>query len=343
MRTVNASLFLFAAFAFTHAVALPTHYRRQGGSSSASASIPSSSATASLDFLCPTTDNDGASLSNNTVDGDILTCSYGSLVCSYALENGNQVIEQDSSVNQTASPSNCPLNAVPASASATATASASASSSTAPPPDFKCPPTDNDGVSLSNSTLDSSGLDLTCSYDTSLGPRTCLYSEEDGGGLAENGSSIPSSCLPLADTVNGSSSASATSTASTSASSSTAPPPDFKCPPTDNDGVTLSNSTLDSSGLDLTCSYDTSMGPWTCVYSEEAHVFPQDGGGLAENGSSIPSSCPPLADPVSGSSSSSSSGSDSSDSSPLASLIALLEQLFGSDMDTKPCAGGAKC
>ncbi|KAJ7861384.1 hypothetical protein B0H14DRAFT_2575976 [Mycena olivaceomarginata] len=315
MRTFNASLFLFATLAFTHVAALPTNHRRQGGSPS-------------FDFECPRTDTDGVSLSGNTVDGDIITCFYDTSVCSYALENGNQVIEQDGSMSEGAPPS-CPPHADPSgsssSASATSTASASASSSTASfSVDFLCPPTDTDGVSLSNSTVE--GDILTCSYDTSLGPRTCDYTLQNGRQVTEQdgstGDAAPPSCPPNADPSDGSSSASATSTASTSASSSAASSSvDFLCPPTDTDGVSLSNSTVE--GDILTCSYDTSLGPRTCNYALQngSQVIEQDG----STGDAAPPSCPPNADPSDGSS----SGSDSSESQALASLIALLEQLFG--------------
>ncbi|KAF8184306.1 hypothetical protein K438DRAFT_1766392 [Mycena galopus ATCC 62051] len=108
MRTFNASLFVFAALAFTHAAALPTRYRRQGGSSS-------------VDFICPPKDLDGVSLANSTVDGDILTCLYGKTDCSYAVDvcflsvDGNQVVEQDGSMMSSAPPPSCALTADPSS------------------------------------------------------------------------------------------------------------------------------------------------------------------------------------------------------------------------------------
>ncbi|KAJ6535531.1 hypothetical protein B0H19DRAFT_1383073 [Mycena capillaripes] len=333
MRPFNASLFLFAALTFTHAAALPTNYRRQGGSpsASASASAASSSATSSLDFQCPPTDTDGVSLSGNTVDGDILTCSYdtslGPRTCSYALENGNQVIEQDGSMSGSVPPS-CPLQADPSSASssasATSTASASASSSSASSSrfDFQCPPTDTDGVSLSGNSIE--GFNLTCSYDTSMGPRTCNYALQNGGLINEqDGSTPPPSCPPNAVPRDGSSSESATSTASASVSSSTASSSlDFQCPATDTDGVSLSGNSV--GGEILTCSYDTDMGPRTCEYALEDgnQVIDQSGSGSVV---SAPS-CPAHADPSSGSS----SGSDSSNSNvsdALAAVIALLQKI----------------
>ncbi|KAF7344915.1 hypothetical protein MVEN_01653900 [Mycena venus] len=308
MRTFNASLFLFAALALTHAAALPTNYRRQSSSSSP-------------DFECPRTDTDGVSLSGNTIDGDIITCFYNSTVCSYALENGNQVIEQDGSMSGAAPPS-CPPNADPSSssssASATSTASASASTSSASP-DFECPRTDTDGVSLSGNTID--GDIITCFYNSTV----CSYALENGNQVIEQDGSMsgaaPPSCPPNADPSSTSSSASATSTASASASTSSASSVDFKCPPTDTDGVSLSNSTVE--GDILTCSYDTSLGPRTCDYTLQngSQVIEQDG----SMSGAAPPSCPPNADPSDGSS----PGSDSSESQALASLIALLEQLFG--------------
>ncbi|KAJ7144613.1 hypothetical protein C8R44DRAFT_725534 [Mycena epipterygia] len=268
-------------------------------------SAPTSSANASsADFLCPPKDDAGVSLSNSTVDGDILTCLYGSITCSYAENDGAQVIEQDSSVNQTAAPSSCPLNAIPASASASATSSASS------PSDFLCPPKDDAGVSLSNSTVD--GDILTCLY----GSITCSYAEN---------TAAPSSC-PL-NAIPASASASATSSASPSSASASSSV-DFLCPTKDNDGNTVD-------GDIITCS----CGSTTCSYAEN------DGNQVIDSSSgetAAPPSCPLTAIP-SGGSSSSSSSSDSSTSSAIASLIALLEQLFGDGKDASMCGNNAKC
>ncbi|KAF8175207.1 hypothetical protein K438DRAFT_2045756 [Mycena galopus ATCC 62051] len=309
MRTFNASLFLFAALAFTHAAALPTRYRRQGGSSS-------------VDFICPPKDLDGVSLANSTVDGDILTCLYGKTDCSYAVDvcflsvDGNEVVEQDGSMMSNGSmtssapppPPSCPLTADPSggSSSASATSTASASTSTSTSVNFVCPPTDLDGVSLSNSTVD--GDILTCLY----GKTDCSYAVDDGNEVVEQDGSMmssapPPSCPLNADPSSGSSSASATSTASASTSTSTSV--DFVCPPTDLDGVSLANSTVD--GDILTCLY----GKTDCSYAVDVCFLSVDGNEVVEqNGSMMssapPPSCPLTADPSSGSS----SGSGSSES-----------------------------
>ncbi|KAF8124636.1 hypothetical protein K438DRAFT_2154244 [Mycena galopus ATCC 62051] len=309
MRTFNASLFLFAALAFTHAAALPTRYRRQGGSSS-------------VDFICPPKDLDGVSLANSTVDGDILTCLYGKTDCSYAVDvcflpvDGNEVVEQDGSMMSNGSmtssappaPPSCPLTPDPSSgsSSASATSTASASTSTSTSVNFVCPPTDLDGVSLSNSTVD--GDILTCLY----GKTDCSYAVDDGNEVVEQDGSMmssapPPSCPLNADPSSGSSSASATSTASASTSTSTSV--DFVCPPTDLDGVSLANSTVD--GDILTCLY----GKTDCSYAVD------DGNEVVEQNGSMMSSAPPPSCPLTANpSSGSSSGSGSSESSVLATV-----------------------
>ncbi|KAJ6452053.1 hypothetical protein C8R45DRAFT_1113177 [Mycena sanguinolenta] len=121
MRAFKASLFVLAALALTHVTALPTSYRRQGGSSSSASTTSTASASASastsVDFVCPPTDLNGVALSNSTVDGEILTCLYGKTDCSYALSDGNEVVEQDGSMMNSAPPPNCPLTANPSSGS----------------------------------------------------------------------------------------------------------------------------------------------------------------------------------------------------------------------------------
>ncbi|KAJ6535537.1 hypothetical protein B0H19DRAFT_1183708 [Mycena capillaripes] len=219
MRTLNASLFLFTALTFTHAAALPTgNHRRQDGSPSASASASSS------DFQCPPTDTDGVSLSGNFINGLHITCSYDTILdtitCNYALQNGGLINEQDGSTPPPSCPPDADSRDGSSSASATSTASASASSSSISSSfDFHCPSVDKDGVSLSGDSID--GFNLTCSYDTSLGPRDCPYALQNGGLISDqDGSTPPPSCPPHADPRDGSSSASAISTVKASASSS---------------------------------------------------------------------------------------------------------------------------
>ncbi|KAJ7104677.1 hypothetical protein C8R44DRAFT_887128 [Mycena epipterygia] len=178
----------------------------------------------------------------------------------------------------------------------------------------QCPPTDTDGVSLSGSLNTRQVADtVVCSYDTSLGPRTCTYSAADGT-LAPGGAP---SCPTNA---NGSSSSSAPASASAPAESSSASASvTITCPDTDTDGVSVSGTSTTNV---LSCSYDTSLGPRTCVYAASGTLTPGGAPSCPPNAISDPLSDPSSAAPSAPASGTPSSSASSALSSPAPSSAA---------------------